>query len=352
MLIITDLKENKYHLSNKPGCEWWYFDGIDDDGDYSFFVTFYVGNPFSPEYNTIIDSALSGGSQKHPDPRDFCCVSIRLFLNGRELYVAMYEYKKNKFSIISDGATEKIFIDKSSFYFDNSLNKYFLNIHLLPADLDKKFKAEFTFSPKLNSGKSIDAESTSEETFHLFPSASGCDFSGKFKFYKNFKRTKTDITGLGYHHHFWSLVPVSENIKDWHFARVISGEYSVIFLNVSYGKSGKADFRKIMIYKNSELIYDTNDFELKIKRSANYLLMLYPSSIRITFADVEIDISRSTILDSGPAHVNYISKSSLIIDKKKVLNRALGLSEFIKLPRTKSGVFRSVMNKKLYREEE
>ena len=79
MHVINDLKENRFHDIKDTGAyEWWYFDCIDEDNEYSFVAIFLVGNPFSPEYSERLKNHLKYPESEKPDPMDYCAVSFNL----------------------------------------------------------------------------------------------------------------------------------------------------------------------------------------------------------------------------------------------------------------------------------
>ncbi len=72
MNISTDhLDENPFPNKPSGGYEWWYFDALSKDGNWSFVVIFYQGNPFSPEYIRNI-------KKNSTDPDEFPGVSISI----------------------------------------------------------------------------------------------------------------------------------------------------------------------------------------------------------------------------------------------------------------------------------
>ncbi|MBP3192539.1 hypothetical protein [Natronogracilivirga saccharolytica] len=51
MQLISDSNRDARHPKTRPGSyEWWYFDGISDDGEYQIVIIYYDGCPFSTRY--------------------------------------------------------------------------------------------------------------------------------------------------------------------------------------------------------------------------------------------------------------------------------------------------------------
>jgi len=147
LLVINDLRENRFHDIKDTGAyEWWYFDCIDEDNEYSFVAIFLVGNPFSPEYSERIKNHIKFPESEKPDPMDYCAVSFNLYFQDRVLYRILYEYENDMFKTEQERGNEKISIERNNFYFDRNENKYYLNINLPEPDSNNNFKAEFIFT--------------------------------------------------------------------------------------------------------------------------------------------------------------------------------------------------------------
>ena len=200
MQIVKNLKENTSHnLTGAGAYEWWHFDCIDEDNEYSFVVKFLRGNPFSNKYSAKVKEHLNFPELKRPEMVDYTSISLCLYFKNRIVYSINYDYERNFFKVENSNGEEKISLEKSFFNFVKIENKYYLNINLSSTDLDKKFKAEYVFTVK-NEIIETDKEFVPDENEKHFwlPAAAVCEVSGKFKFYINFKRLKTEFNGLGY----------------------------------------------------------------------------------------------------------------------------------------------------------
>ncbi|MEO8664293.1 MAG: hypothetical protein ABI462_02260 [Ignavibacteria bacterium] len=349
MQVITDLKENKWHNLKEAGAyEWWYFDGIDEDEEFSFVAIFYAGNPFSPDYNIRTLDHLKSPEIQKPDALNFCAVSFNLYQKGRVLYRIIFEYEKNKFVVQNSLGSEKFCFDKSNFYFDETANKFYLNINLSTSDLNNKFKAEFIFSVR---SKTVSVNKTSGKMGNHFwlPSASVCDVEGKFKFYKDFKRRKTGFIGLGYHDHNWGREALFQNVKDWYWGRVISEEYSVVYFYVVYTGKQKESFKKIIIFKNGKQISQIDDFKIRLKNKKNYWLLNYNKKIVIDAGEYKLNCRNETKIDNGPFYIRFLSKNDFTIKDNIVLKNAVGFSEYINPQRLTSGFLKPFVKMRIKR---
>lgn len=353
MKLITDLTENKSHqLTGNGSYERWYFDGIDDQNEYMFVIIFYKSNPFSPVYNKRVKNHSENPESEKPNPLEHSAISINMYLKSRVLYKMFYEFSRNKFSIEKMDDDEKIFLEKSSFYFNSKENKYHLNINFSePDDSTKKFKAEFTFSPKSDCS-ALERNNTNDKTNHYWqPSASVCNVNGKLKSYKDFKRKKTDFTGFGYCDHVWGDEAIFRNIKQWYWGRVISNEYSAVYLYIRYDKNYSKDFKKILVYRNDKLILEEDEFEIKIKKSRNYWMLHYPTDVIIETGDFKLISSNESKLDNTPYYIRFLTKNNLFIKNNKEIIDAPGFSEFINPKRLTSDFFKVFIDMKIKRSE-
>jgi len=348
--IITGLKDNHSHTLNEAGSyEKWYFDGIDEENEYSFVIIFYKGNPHSAEYNARVNDHLANPDSKKPDPLNFCALSFDIYLKSRIIYRVFFEYAKNKFSAVPHDGGQRIYLDKSNFYLDKSENKYYININFSTSDLENKFKAEFIFSMK-SDGTEVSNNNNNSGTKHYWaPSAPICDFIGKFKLYKNFKRRKTDFEGFGYLDTAWGDEPMFNDIEQRYWGRVISNEYSVVYTYINYKDKSKADFKKILIYQHGNLILDKDDFEIKIKNSKNIWFLNYGKDLTITAGDFKFNTKNEVKVDSGPAYMRFHSCNNLFLKNKSVMTNVTGISDYFNPEKILSGFMSSYASKRIVR---
>lgn len=249
MHLINNLKESIWHdLPESNSYEWWRFDAIDDKGEYSFVTIFFSGNPFN-------------ASKKPNQSRtsSVCLVSFSLYNKGRLMYSQFYETPRNKITVEKKMGIDTIYVDKSNFYYDDIKKKYYLNINLSLSDWDNRFKAEFEYDIK--SGADLLKDQTGKFRDHYWlPSGMSCEVTGKFKFYKDFKRRKTDFSGKGYCDHVWGIESFSNSIDSWSWGRFISDNVSVVFICIRHADGN--DYSKMMVSRNGN-IEESDTFELK-----------------------------------------------------------------------------------------
>lgn len=345
MQVITDLEENKFHdLKTAGAYEWWYFDCIDEDNEYSFVAIFLTGNPFSPDYSNRIKNHLKSPESKIPDPLDFCAISFNLYFQDRVLYRVLYEYEKDFFNVETGDGSEKISIDRSNFYFEKSENKFYLNINLPDSKISNQFKSEFVFTVKSDPAE-LKKSQTAENNRHFWlPSANVCEVTGKVKFYRNFKRTKNEFVGYGYHDHNWGSEAMFENIKDWYWGRAVSDNYSLVYFYILYKDESRNPFNVLHIYKEGKLIKELNEFDTDLKNKKNYWLLKFNKSLTIEKDDIKMVCRNKEKIDNGPFYIRFISRFDLYIKDQKVINGITGFSEYINPQRLKSGFLKPFVN--------
>ena len=345
MHVINDLKENTFHDIKDTGAyEWWYFDCIDEDNEYSFVAIFLTGNPFSPEYSEQLKNHLKFPDSDKPDPMDFCAISFNLYFQDRVLYRILYEYENGMFKTEQERGNEKISIERNNFYFDKNENKFYLNLNLPEPDSSNNFKSEFIFTVKSDPA-SVKNPGTEAGSKHFWlPAANVCEVSGKFKFYKNFKRTKTEFTGFGYHDHNWGNEAMFQNIKDWYWGRVVTDNYSLVYFYIIYNEEYRKPFKLLYVYKDGKLIKEFNEFDINLKRKKNYWFLSFSKSLIIKTDDIKMVCKNKEKMDNGPFYIRFLSRFDLFIKDEKVLSNETGFSEYIKPSRFKSGFLKPFVN--------
>lgn len=333
MQIVKNLKENTSHkLTGAGAYEWWYFDCIDEDNEYSFTAKFITGNPFSVKYTESVKEHLNFPELKKPGMADFCALSFSLYFKNRIVYNINYDYARNDFRVESESGNEKVSLEKNSFNFVKNENKYYLNINLSTLDLDRKFKAEFVFTV-VNDTSSQETDKdeipVQDEKHFWLPAASVCQVSGKFKFYVNFKRMKTEFNGFGYHDHHWGDEALFINIDSWYWGRVISENYSFIYFYIQYCDNTKKPFKKLVIYKNGRVEKELDEFNVKLNKKFNFSSLSFSKDIVISADGVKLICNNKTNLEEGHSFTRYLSLFELLLNGKSVLTNNTGISEYI-----------------------
>ncbi len=336
MQVITDLKENRSHtLSTADASEWWYFDGNDDSNEYSFAIVFLTENPFptcpiSKEKPNLENEKTTG----------ICILSFNLYYEGRLIYKIFNELPRNKFSSEELNENERLFFDKSSFFFDRKENQYRLSINILPSAIQDKFKAEFIFSVKSDIKEIKINHRTNKFCHYWLPAAGVCEMSGKFKFYKDFKRRKTEFEGYGYHDHHWSSDSLFENIREWYKGKVITKDYSIVYFFVSYHDNLIPPVKKILLFNKGKLIQEIEEFEVKLNNPNNYWLLKNNSGLSIDCGNIRLCVKNENKVENSLFCTRALSLYDLFIDGTNVIKGARGFSEYLNRERNGKSFFK------------
>lgn len=349
MKLIREKTENVKHLIPGNGAyEWWYFDAIDENDEFSFTMMFITGNPFSPDYTEKVLLHKKDPEYKKPSMLGYSAVSFNLYLKERSVYSVFLEFSEAEFIEFSD--KKGIGIDKCSFVYHEESDKYFLIINIPESYTGTNFKAEFEFKVNADSALITDnALTIPEEKHNWLPAAADCSVTGKIKLYNNQRRRKSEFTGRGYHDHHWGNEPLFESYSDWCRGRVISNEYSLLYYYIRYPDKNRKEFKKLILFKDKKLITEINDFSLKTNSSKNYLLLNYDSKISIESGDIMLNVVNKRKVENGPFYMRFLSDFDLTIKNEKIISNKTGFSEFIKPKRFKSGFLKSFANKKILR---
>jgi hypothetical protein len=332
--IVKNLKENTSHKLKGAGAyEWWHFDCIDEDNEYSFVAKFLKGNPFSSKYSNNVKEHLNFPELKKPEMIDYTTLTFSLYFKNRLVYNISHDYERNHFKAESYEGEEKIYLEKNFFSFTERENKSFLNINLSSTDLDRKFKAEFVFNKKNENSVEEDqvkdlVKDHNGKHFWL-PAASVCEVSGKFKFYVNFKRMKTEFNGFGYVDHHWGDEALFMNIQNWYWGRVVSNGYSLMFLNIDYFEKEQKPFKKLVIYNEGKVVKDLDEFKFEAKSKLSFSSLNFNKDIVITDEGFKLVCRNKTEIEDGFCVKRYLSDFELTLDGKKELSETKGISEFI-----------------------
>lgn len=331
MQIVKNLKENTSHkLTGAGAYEWWHFDCIDEDNEYSFVTKFLIGNPFSSKYTTDVKEHLNFPELKKPEMIDYTALSFYLYNKNRLIYSINYDYDRNFFKVESNSGEDKIILEKNFFNFVKLENKYYLNINLSTTDLEKKFKAEFVFTVKSeNSEQDSPFIQDQDEKHFWLPAAPVCEVSGKFKFYINFKRLKTEFNGFGYYDHHWGDEPLFVNIQNTYWGRVISDDYSLFYFYLDYFDKDKQPFKKLTIYKDGKIIRDLDEFNFETKSKMSFSALTFNKDIIISAEGVKMVCKNKTKLEEEYSISRYLSEFTLSLDDENVLKNNIGISEII-----------------------
>lgn len=351
MQVIFGPEHINPHLTGKSGSyEWWYFDFIDNENEYSAVVIFLTGNPFSPEYSVSVDQHISSKNSAAPHPLDFSAISMNIYLKQRVVYRTLFEFNRDSFSVSDDESFTRIVIDHSSITHDKKSGVYNIDINYNSGKFGEKLRAELVFTPLVNlSGQIKKDEGKSEYRHYWMPSAPVCDAVMKIVSYKGDRRKKIELTGKGYADHNWGFEPMFKGIDDWYWGRIISNDYCLIYYYVVYEKPSAEIFSSVMLFEKDKLIYQSNDFPFEIKNSRNYWFLKYGGTVKGKTADLNFKCVSDELVDNGPFYVRALAEYDVEYKGAKIMQKQIGFSEYIAPKRLKSSFLKNFVNLRIRR---
>jgi len=318
MKISTDHNED-VPFESKPsgGYEWWYFDAISDDGEWSFVIIFYIGNPFSPEYIQNIDVHSS-------KPDDHPAVSISVYHNSKAEFYSFIEYSKNDLKwdeeqkVLEIGNNKfKKSIETNDLYYQMKIDQLLESSHSFSAEIEFKSK---TSNPELFQRT---GECFQKHFWNLIqPKA---EVKAKISIKGKGGIQKIDFKGLGYHDHNVGLEPMKNEFVDWYWGRLHFKKSTLVYY-VMNRKNEQQHQAWLISNDNQKVLDEFHSVETEDAMS-NFFGLSSAREIRLQSDDSEITIQANSLLDNGPFYQRF--KSSAIMNRGAELAVAEGITEFI-----------------------
>ena len=323
----------------KPGSyEWWYFDAISDDNQYSLVVIFYEGNPFSRRYIDAIDRQLNNMASDYP------AISISVYKNGDPIFYSFEEVTRTdaQFSTTKPaGRVKKNSFEKLSDVTDGY--KYLLHLEQTLPNGDN-LKGNLTF---MSSGEDPFPASTEggagngvlNHQWNLIqPSA---DVKGEFTV-DGLQWQTIAFSGTGYHDHNTGMEPMKDSFVDWYWGRFHLSGYTLIYYLMNQ-ESGRKDCAWLIDSKNRVMQLNGN-FMLS-DMGFNVFGLKSARKIEMESKSNSFLIQQQSMLDDGPFYQRFASRLMLKLDGE--LHQATGISEYICPERIYMKLFRPLVNMRI-----
>lgn len=336
MNIFSDPdRDYKTSKDNSGSYEWWYFDAISEDGELSFVIIFYEGNPFSKKY---IQAQESGT----PTAPDFPAVSISVYRKSRPLFYSFVEYDKESanfselsadVSIAGNSLIQSKVID--SLIYTLKLNETLPNGHSIKAEL------EFS-SPLKNQVEFNESGSDSgEHSWNLVQFRA--DVKGSFRI--NTEKVKQfEFNGTGYHDHNLGLEPMKDSFEQWYWGRfhLKRGTFLYYVMDTLQGQEYKGWW-----IDPSGRVEDVSDQVRITNVQFNPFLMKSGRVLQFESKSMNVLIQQDYILDNGPFYQRFNSRILVRDQKNNVLEQGRGISEFIRPDRIYNKLFWPLVDMRL-----
>lgn len=317
MNISTDHKDEN-PFPNKPsgGYEWWYFDALSEDGNWSFVIIFYQGNPFSPEYIRNIENISS-------TPDDFPAVSISVYNRNKTEFYSFVEYSADDFNW--DKKSDSCSVGPHSFSKSENDSQLVYSIHLQDTlTSGHSIKGDIDFNSPIITKASIDSKNPGEHHFWnlIQPKA---EVSGTIEINGKSGEHKIKFDGSGYHDHNVGLEPMKEDFKDWYWGRYHFENSTLIYYVMN--RLNEKQYKAWLISNKDGEVID----EFSSANTEGFLRNMFGlrSARKITLksVDSEVTVQAALPLDDGPFYQRFLGRAILHKDGKVSVTE--GISEFI-----------------------
>lgn len=363
MQLISDINRDARHPKSRPGSyEWWYFDGISEDGDYQVVIIFYEGCPFSTRYIRSLESDADGsGAQSSGHP----AISISLYHHGEPIFYCLSEYPPGQCHF--DDQKASVTVGNNSFRYNErefhgsgGYASYDLRINeRLPSGDELKGIITFTgmepndrLFPGSVSGSVGQDPSGTENGGHMWnlvlPRA---DMQCRINLLRNgLVGRELKFEGAGYHDHNLGDEPMKETFRDWYWGRVhfphATLVYYVMNKNGENSRERVRDHRAWLISPdNRRLLHTLELLDLRKKR-ANGFLLRPARQMLFTDGELEIGVRHRVVADSGPFYCRYISQATLRHPSLDTV-KTNGVAEYIRPARIHRRMFWPLVHMRL-----
>ncbi len=314
MNISSKLSDERFDPEKPPGgYEWWYFDAISLDKNWSVVIIFYEGNPFSPEYIQYSDHS----------PADHPAISVSLYHKGKCEYYSFQEYKSGKFHWNDEEQTVSL---GTNFFrreeagglveYELLINQALASGHTIEAKL--KFLSETCDE---------DLIEESEEELHrwnlLQPRAK---VTGSVNINGRKGKRSIGFTGTGYHDHNVGYEPMKDSFDDWYWGRFHFKRSTLIYYLMN--QDGKEQKKGWLIDQKEGKVIDLLEEHELLDHQKTLLGLNSARKLKLTGKQTEVSIQQSTILDNGPFYQRFLSEC--IMNNGSEISSATGISEYIK----------------------
>lgn len=336
MKFLSDPAKDVRNSSHQSGgYEWWYFDGISDDGQHSFVVIFYEGNPFSTRYIRALEDGIQS-----PMPQDYPAISISVYEDGNPIYYSFTEFDsagsvfsedRPEIKIGSHGMTSKI----------NGRVTYQLNLDEELPNGDG-LEASLTFDSQRNQ-KSLfgDQGSSLGHMWNLVQPRT--EVAGIIRLLSDSKNKKEiEFEGTGYHDHNRGEEPMKNEFTDWYWGRFHFDYASLVFYVMN--RQDTEQHRAWLISNDNSKILESFE-EIDVTDKGLSIFGLYSArKIGLISNRAEVTIQQAESLDNGPFYQRFQSQAFLRIAEEGIVESKPGICEYIRPERIYARIFWPFVN--------
>lgn len=316
MNITTDLDQVSPDQGKPPeGYEWWYFDGMSDDGEFSFVIIFYHENPFSTKKIERLQS-------KHDDYQAHPAISVSIYRNSKPIYYSFLEFEEHDFTWNAEQLELKV--ENNSFHYDLKDDRFTYHMELnqyLPSGYS--IEGSIAGSGALTGKSLIESKSDDRHLWNLI--LPRLDFETDLRVKGIDGEEVIAKKGVGYHDHNIGYEPMKESFKDWYWGRYHFKDYTFIYYLMEKHEDSQLE-AWLIDNKNARVLEYLIKAEFR-DISKNVFGLSSARKIEIIAPQITVNINLRDKIDNGPFYQRFIGNS--VINYQGQTIAAHGISEYI-----------------------
>lgn len=323
MQVSFGHNDDVFHNLRKNGSyEWWYFDGVSTDSEYSFVIIFFVGIPMSATYIT------SYTNKDFPlDPMENCGISVNLYHKNKRIFTTLQEGtgKERDFSLTKCQGVFRA----NSFSYNEETSSYILTIDTSNEDSPSTLKGNFTFNIP-----SVIESTHCDPTDHLWTLvAPRATFSASIEVYEYKQKVlQEQINGFAYHDHNCGVEPLHLHFSQWYWGNIHSEKYSLVFYDVLAFQDRNCEATVTLSTDDSfeQLnVIDVKYSHLRISSMGiRYATQYSFLCISKSGQKIQIDIQKKRIKEQGPFYLRFAITAEVHFDSE-IYKDFVGIAEYM-----------------------
>lgn len=349
MHFLSDYHKDVRTPKEGPGAyEWWYFDGIDNTGTYSFVIIFYEGNPFSTRYIQRQQQNSSG----RPLPQEHPAASISIYKNQEPIYYSFTEFGQHDSQF--DAGHPRLHVGEHSMVSRIESNKLIYELNLeeeLPSG--DALRGTITFCSPPSSNALMGGVSDSTEDGHWWnlvqPRAeftADLDISSMKGRYE-----RVQFEGQGYHDHNTGSEPMRNEFKEWYWGRFHFKVGTLVYYMMER-KNEKQCQAWLISPDNAKLLATFPDVDLRDK-GLNLFGIKSARTIILSNEKAHVTIQQTQVLDNGPFYQRFQSDAFINLPAWDSMQASTGITEYLRPDRIYWRMFWPLVNMRIrYKRED
>lgn len=322
-----------------PGSyEWWYFDAISIDNQYSLVIIFYEGNPFSRRYIDAIEQGEKDQADGYP------AISISVYKKGEPIFYSFEEVAPEEAEFSSDipfgrvkgNSFKQVPSENGKLAYRLDLDQTIPNGDRLVGNLRFESIGKGPFSDVTKN------EGPDSNSLHLWNLVQArASVKGQLSI-EGLHHESIKVAGTGYHDHNTGMEPMKESFRDWYWGRFHFKGKTLVYYLMNEDKG--LDNRAWLIDSDNSVTELNGECELS-DVGLNVFGLKSARKIEMDAGDSSFLIQQESTWDDGPFYQRFGSRLMIKLDGE--LHQAKGISEYICPGRIYLKLFRPLVNMRI-----